>query len=244
MIAALLLMRPERAAALAAGAARRRAAAGGAARTSGATPALLWPIVLVFFIGTFGYNFAIILSAYTKNVFQSGADIYGLLNTAMAAGSVVGALVAARRTDRDPVRAVRWPRPGSGWCWSLLGLTPWFMPFVVLLVRRRVHLRHVQHAGQRIGAAGQRRRTPRPGDEPVHAGLHGRHADRLADRRVRSPSSGARRSRWWSPAWCASWPRGGRAAGCPVGRDLRPPEPARRWPALGVGLRAALTAPH
>ncbi len=53
--------------------------------------------MLVFFIGTFGYNFAIILSAYAKNVFQSGADIFGLLNTAMAIGSVVGALLAARR---------------------------------------------------------------------------------------------------------------------------------------------------
>ena len=35
-------------------------------------PDLLWTIVLVFFIGTFGYNFAIILSAYTKNVFDVG----------------------------------------------------------------------------------------------------------------------------------------------------------------------------
>ena len=46
------------------------------------TPALLWPIVLVFFVGTFGYNFAIILSAYTKDVFDAGAEMYGLLNTA------------------------------------------------------------------------------------------------------------------------------------------------------------------
>jgi MFS family permease len=52
------------------------------------TPALLWPIVLVFFVGTFGYNFAIILSAYTKDVFDAGADVYGLMNTVMAAGSV------------------------------------------------------------------------------------------------------------------------------------------------------------
>ena len=60
-------------------------------------PDLLWTIVLVFFIGTFGYNFAIILSAYANNVFESGADLFGLLNTAMAIGSVAGALLAARR---------------------------------------------------------------------------------------------------------------------------------------------------
>ena len=60
------------------------------------TPALLWPIVLVFFVGTFGYNFAIILSAYTKDIFNSGADVYGLLNTVMAAG------FRGRRAGRCP----------------------------------------------------------------------------------------------------------------------------------------------
>ena len=61
-------------------------------------PDLIATIVLVFFVGTFGFNFAIILSAYAKNVFHSGAGVYGLLNTVMAGGSVLGALVAARRT--------------------------------------------------------------------------------------------------------------------------------------------------
>ncbi len=96
-------------------------------------PILLWPIVLVFFIGTFGYNFAIILSAYTQNVFQSGADLYGLLNTAMAAGSVSGALVAARRTSASlPVLFLA--AAGFGLGLVVLGLTPWFWPFLVLLV--------------------------------------------------------------------------------------------------------------
>lgn len=96
-------------------------------------PVLLWPIVLVFFIGTFGYNFAIILSAYTQDVFQSGADLYGLLNTAMAAGSVVGALVAARRTSANlPVLFLA--ATGFGLGLVVLGLTPWFWPFLLLLV--------------------------------------------------------------------------------------------------------------
>ena len=96
-------------------------------------PQLLWPIVLVFFIGTFGYNFAIILSAYTKDVFNSGAGVYGLLNTAMAAGSVVGALLAARRgSARFSVLFAT--AAGFGGLLVLLGLTPWFWPFVGLLV--------------------------------------------------------------------------------------------------------------
>ncbi|HEY5150291.1 MAG TPA: MFS transporter, partial [Mycobacterium sp.] len=97
------------------------------------TPALLWPVVLVFFVGTFGYNFAIILSAYTKNVFDAGADVYGLLNTMLALGSVAGALMAARR-----VATRLWvlfaAAAGIGLGLVLLGLTPWFIPFVVLLV--------------------------------------------------------------------------------------------------------------
>jgi len=96
-------------------------------------PHLLWTIVLVFFIGTFGYNFAIILSAYTKNVFHSGAEVYGLLNSALAAGSVVGALLAARRsTGRMAVLF------GCAVIFSamlvVLGVTPWFWVFVGLLV--------------------------------------------------------------------------------------------------------------
>ena len=96
-------------------------------------PDLMWTIVLVFFIGTFGYNFAIILSAYAKNVFQSGADVFGLLNTAMALGSVVGALLAARRqTSRLATLFVS--AAAFGMLLVLLGATPWIVPFIALLV--------------------------------------------------------------------------------------------------------------
>ncbi|MEU6079304.1 MFS transporter [Streptomyces sp. NPDC047108] len=60
-------------------------------------PELLWPIVLVGFIGTFGFNFPIWLTAFVDDVFHAGAGTYGLLNTLMAGGSLVGALLAARR---------------------------------------------------------------------------------------------------------------------------------------------------
>jgi MFS family permease len=60
-------------------------------------PELLLPIVLVGFIGTFGFNFPIWLTAFTDGVFDQGAGTYALLNTLMAVGSVAGALLAARR---------------------------------------------------------------------------------------------------------------------------------------------------
>ncbi|MET8750000.1 MFS transporter [Streptomyces sp. NPDC004667] len=60
-------------------------------------PELIWPIVLVGFIGTFGFNFPIWLSAFVGDVFHGDAGTYGLFNTLIAAGSLVGALLAARR---------------------------------------------------------------------------------------------------------------------------------------------------
>ncbi|MFF9406457.1 MFS transporter [Streptomyces anandii] len=60
-------------------------------------PDLIWPIVLVGFIGTFGFNFPVWLSAYADDVFHAGAGAYSLFNTMMAIGSLIGALLAARR---------------------------------------------------------------------------------------------------------------------------------------------------
>ncbi|MCQ4081419.1 MFS transporter [Streptomyces sp. RB6PN25] len=60
-------------------------------------PELIWPIVLVGFIGTFGFNFPIWLSAFAHSIYHAGASTYGMFNTAMAVGSVIGALLAARR---------------------------------------------------------------------------------------------------------------------------------------------------
>ncbi|MCX4550131.1 MFS transporter [Streptomyces sp. NBC_01387] len=60
-------------------------------------PDLIWPIVLVGFVGTFGFNFPIWLSAFANDTFHGGVGMYGLFNTLMAVGSLVGALLAARR---------------------------------------------------------------------------------------------------------------------------------------------------
>ncbi|MEY9487904.1 MFS family permease [Streptomyces calvus] len=60
-------------------------------------PELIWPIVLVGFIGTFAFNFPVYLSAFADDVFHGGAGAYSLFNTLAAVGSVSGALLAARR---------------------------------------------------------------------------------------------------------------------------------------------------
>ncbi|MET9731298.1 MFS transporter [Streptomyces sp. NPDC006458] len=60
-------------------------------------PELIWPIVLVGFVGTFAFNFPVYLSAFADDVFHMGAGSYSLFNTLMAVGSLAGALLAARR---------------------------------------------------------------------------------------------------------------------------------------------------
>ncbi|MGW0766754.1 MFS transporter [Streptomyces sp. NPDC002676] len=60
-------------------------------------PELVWPIVLVGFVGTFGFNFPVWLSAYADDIFHAGAGSYSLFNTLIAVGSLGGALLAARR---------------------------------------------------------------------------------------------------------------------------------------------------
>ncbi|MEU8684161.1 MFS transporter [Streptomyces sp. NPDC048611] len=62
-------------------------------------PELIWPIVLVGFIGTFGFNFPIWLTAFVHHVYHQGAGTYSLFNGLMAAGSLIGALLAARRAS-------------------------------------------------------------------------------------------------------------------------------------------------
>ncbi|UGY92065.1 MFS transporter [Streptomyces gobiensis] len=62
-------------------------------------PELMWPIILVGFIGTFGFNFPIWLTAFTDRVFHQDAGAYSLLNVLMAVGSLTGALLAARRNS-------------------------------------------------------------------------------------------------------------------------------------------------
>ncbi|MDT0305410.1 MFS transporter [Streptomyces sp. DSM 44917] len=69
-------------------------------RYVGSRPELLWPITLIGFVGTFGYNFPIWLVAFTDQVFHADAGTYGLLTSLMAVGSVTGALIAARRGSR------------------------------------------------------------------------------------------------------------------------------------------------
>ena len=60
-------------------------------------PDLKVVLLMLFLIGTFGFNFAIFISTMSVTVFHAGAGQYGMLTSILAFGSVAGALLAARR---------------------------------------------------------------------------------------------------------------------------------------------------
>ncbi|MDO0927183.1 MFS transporter [Streptomyces sp. TG1A-8] len=96
-------------------------------------PELIWPIVLVGFIGTFGFNFPVWLSAYADDVFHAGAGAYSLFNTLMAAGSLCGALLAARR-GRSRLRLLIAAALAFGALETVAALAPSYWLFALLMV--------------------------------------------------------------------------------------------------------------
>ncbi|MFJ8199918.1 MFS transporter [Streptomyces sp. NPDC096152] len=96
-------------------------------------PELIWPIVLVGFIGTFGFNFPVWLSAYADDVFHAGAGAYSLFNTLMAVGSLVGALLAARRGTAR-LRVLIAAAAAFGALEIVAALTPSYWPFALLMI--------------------------------------------------------------------------------------------------------------
>jgi MFS family permease len=59
------------------------------------TPAVLMPLMMLAFIGTFGYNFTVILPLIAKYVLGIGALGFGGLTTSIGVGALTGALTIA-----------------------------------------------------------------------------------------------------------------------------------------------------
>lgn len=62
-------------------------------------PDLRTVLLMIFLIGTFGLNFPIFISTMSVSVFHAGAKEFGFLMSAMAIGSVAGALLSAKRAQ-------------------------------------------------------------------------------------------------------------------------------------------------
>jgi MFS family permease len=66
------------------------------------TPALAIPLVMMAVVGTFGFNFQVILPLLARFSFDGGATAYTALAVAMGAGAVAGALATGARRQVGP----------------------------------------------------------------------------------------------------------------------------------------------
>lgn len=94
-------------------------------------PKMLMILVLVFFVGTFGMNFQITSALMATEVYGKGATEYGVLGSALAIGSLTGALVAAGRTQVR-VRLAFGAALAFGALEVVAGFAPSYLLFVLL----------------------------------------------------------------------------------------------------------------
>ena len=98
-----------------------------------ARPQLLWPMVLIFFVATFGMNFQVTNALMSRQVFHTGATAFGVASAVFAAGALAGALLAARRR-RPGLRLLVSAAFVFGILETVSALMPTFWSFLVLLV--------------------------------------------------------------------------------------------------------------
>lgn len=95
-------------------------------------PDLILILMCVFFVGTFGMNFQMTSALMATSVFHKGAGEYGILGSIMAVGSLIGALIAARRSAPRLRMVVI-----AGFAFSALeiasGLMPSYLTFALVL---------------------------------------------------------------------------------------------------------------
>jgi MFS family permease len=96
-------------------------------------PDLKAVLFMLFLIGTFGLNFAIFISTMAVTAFHAGAGHYGVLSSMLAIGSVIGALLAARRAKPD-IRLLLTSAASFGFGCALAAIMPSYGLFGLALV--------------------------------------------------------------------------------------------------------------
>ena len=99
-----------------------------------ARPDLFMVLVIVLFVGTFGLNVQLSIALMATEVFGKGAGEYGVLGSAVAIGSLSGALLSARRAGRPRLRLIVFAAVAFGVVEIAAGLMPTYFSFMALLV--------------------------------------------------------------------------------------------------------------
>src|SRR5215212_8231978 len=99
-----------------------------------AHPDLMLAMVLAFVLGTFGFNYQVTIALMAREVFDLGAEAFGLLSTCFAVGSLTGALLSTRRSARPRQFFLVVSAVVFGLFTVACGLMPGFVPFAAMLV--------------------------------------------------------------------------------------------------------------
>lgn len=97
------------------------------------TPDVALILIVLFGVGTFGYNFQVVLPLMAKYALHAGPATLGLLTAALGAGSLLAAVGAAYRT-RFSSRLLLTGAMGFSGMLLLVGLSQWAAVTAVLLV--------------------------------------------------------------------------------------------------------------
>lgn len=96
-------------------------------------PDIVLVMVLVFLMGAFGFNFSVFLATMARVEFDRDADVFGVLSSVLAIGSVAGALLTARH-DRPRLRTIAIAGLGFGIGLGAGALSPNIWVFGLTLV--------------------------------------------------------------------------------------------------------------
>lgn len=96
-------------------------------------PDLVLPMLLVAVTGMLAFNFQLTLPLLAKTVFHTDAASFGLLTTALAAGSLAAAFLNMRRRGRPSFSLVVVAAVGFGLVEALAGLAPNYLAAAALL---------------------------------------------------------------------------------------------------------------
>src|SRR5262245_98744 len=95
-------------------------------------PDIMLVMAILACAGTFGFNFQMTTALMATQVYDKGAGEYGLLGSILAVGSLVGALIAARRTSSSQ-RLVVVGAIVFGLVTLVAGLMPTYATFALVL---------------------------------------------------------------------------------------------------------------
>ncbi|HEX9016093.1 MAG TPA: MFS transporter [Chloroflexota bacterium] len=102
-------------------------------RYTARSPQLVFPLLVLAFLGTFGYNFGVTIPLLARFGLNQDSIGFGAMNAAMGIGSLAGALAAATRSTPSP-RILLLGATGFGCVLLAAAVAPWYWLTLGLLL--------------------------------------------------------------------------------------------------------------